>query len=127
MKWDGVPTLIALIKNNMIIKVLFERTEKIVDAPKSYPVVILFGDSYKTWKMQFEEFYRRHCDEYRPVKVWWSSSKWKAWGGLKWCNEASFQEELNREGVQSGEPNNPKPRQYSRMKFYEWPLSKLPK
>jgi hypothetical protein len=78
---------------------------------------MLFGDSYKKWYVQFEEY----CRMFKPLvilEVHVSQANWKSWGGLKWCNENEFQHELNREGMQSGEPDNPKPRQYAAMDFY---------
>ena len=89
---------------------------------------MLFGNSYKFWYEQAIEFiFRNYGDkmkgwryadvEGRVLKVEKSTSKWKGWGGLKWCDEASFQEELNREGVHRDEPDNPNPRQYSNFKF----------
>lgn len=78
---------------------------------------MLFGNSYKKWYNQFQEYAYKFWDlEVISIEV--SKSKWKEWGGLKWCNENEFQEELNREGVQSNEPNNPFARQYSEMVFY---------
>lgn len=96
--------------------------------------VVLFGNSYKHWSLQFVEYMGRNfCSRDRGwneeemlghvKKVEVSKSKWKAWGGLKWCSHESFQQELNREGVQQDEPDNPKPRQYSDMKFEEKPTS----
>ena len=89
---------------------------------------MLFGDSYKKWFIQCEEYLCNHirwwdtnvimeCNIREVLKVEKSSSKWKGWGGLKWCQSYAFQEELNREGVQAGEPDNPKPRKYSEMSF----------
>lgn len=93
----------------MIIKITF------LDAT-SKPLVMLFGDSYKTWKEQVREYL-----EYTKVlgvkNVESSQSKWIAWGGLKWCAEEDFQAELNREGCQQDEPDNPEARQYADMKF----------
>lgn len=90
---------------------------------------ILFGNSYKHWTTQMVEYtYRtyghktkgwRYEDvEGRVLEVEKSLSKWVGWGGLKWIEESIFQtEELNREGCQPGEPDNPKPRQYKDFKF----------
>lgn len=78
---------------------------------------MLFGNSYKKWTEQFREY----CYAFKPIEVLeveTSKEDWKGWGGLKWCNEDEFQEELNREGVQQNEPDNPKPRNYSKMEFY---------
>ena len=90
---------------------------------------MLFGDSYKRWQLQFEEYVRivkARGFSIIPISAWKSKSEWIGWGGLKWCEESSFQEELNREGVQDGEPDNKNPRKYSDMKFVELSLSKLP-
>lgn len=76
----------------------------------------MFGNSYKNWEEQFREY----CFTFKPIEVLeveTSSEKWKGWGGLKWCNETEFQHELNREGCQQNEPDNPKPRKYEYMRF----------
>ena len=93
----------------MIIKI------KIQDKEEKF-FTMLFGNSYKKWQTQFQEY----AIKYAPldvISVYVSRSEWKSWGGLKWCNENEFQEELNREGVQSNEPENPKPRIYADMIF----------
>jgi hypothetical protein len=90
--------------------------------------VVLTGTSYKDWVTQATEFlYRTYGSktegwrfrdiEDLDIEVERSLSKWVGWGGLKWCSEEIMQEELNREGVQQNEPDNPKPRQYSTFKF----------
>jgi hypothetical protein len=79
---------------------------------------MLFGNSYKKWFTQFEQYARMYAP-FQIIGVSISQSEWKSWGGLKWCNENEFQEELNREGVQSNEPDNPKPRKFSEMFFYQ--------
>jgi hypothetical protein len=95
---------------------------------------MLFGNSYKGWHTQMIEYVARYfCSKDRGWnkeemlghirKVEVSKAKWIGWGGLKWCSHENFQAELNREGVQQDEPDNPKPRQYSRMKFEEKPIS----
>lgn len=86
---------------------------------------MLFGDSYKKWQTQFSEYCRRFKN-LTPVRAWKCKDEWKGWGGLKWCSEDSFQQELNREGVQNNEPDNPNPRQYSEMKFWEFDPEELP-
>lgn len=78
---------------------------------------MLFGNSYKKWFVQFEQ-YARMYSPFQVLEVSIAKDEWKGWGGLKWCNEIEFQEELNREGVQEKEPDNPKPRNYSKMEFY---------
>lgn len=104
----------------MIIKVRFIDTAK---GDKEH--TMLFGDSYKKWEEQFCEYLRRF-PSLEAVRAWRCKDKWKGWGGLKWCSEESFQEELNREGVQSNEPDNPNPRQYADMKFWEFDPNDLP-
>jgi len=112
----------------MIVRVTFYEKPENVKAGHSKTFTMLFGDSYKSWETQFEEFSYWY---YTPRGEGWkvkniegkiinaekSNSKWIGWGGLKWCPEDEFQQELNREGVQDGEPDNPKPRQYRKMKF----------
>jgi hypothetical protein len=83
---------------------------------------MLFGDSYKKWNIQFNEY----CSNFKPVEILevkTSRSEWKGWGGLKWCNELSFQYELNREGCQSTEPDNTNHRIYSDMVFNSNPVA----
>lgn len=93
----------------MIVRICFSNGE-----------VMMFGDSYKPWDMQAREFLR-----YNPalkdgiILIEKSKDKWVSWGGLKWCPESSFQEYLNREGVQQHEDDNPRPRQFGDMKFTE--------
>ena len=82
--------------------------------------VMLFGNSYKPWYMQVDEYMHRCAEDLQePVKAEYSRSKWIGWGGLKWCPEDRFQYQLNREGCQDGEPDNPYPRGYSQMHFEE--------
>jgi len=92
----------------MIVKIKLESKGKIF--------TMLFGNSYKNWDEQFREY----CSIFKPsevLKVETSPEKWKGWGGLKWCNETEFQQELNREGCQQNHPNNPNPRNYKYMRF----------
>lgn len=90
--------------------------------------VMLFGDSYKKWDMQVWEYFNYaiqwydddiilQCNVLKIVNVEKCNAAWKSWGGLKWCEESSFQNELNREGAQDNEPDNPTPRQYKDMHF----------
>ncbi len=79
---------------------------------------MLFGNSYKKWFVQFEQYAFQFLP-FEIVEVSVSKEKWKGWGGLKWCNETEFQYELNREGVQAWEPDNPRPRKFSEMFFYQ--------
>lgn len=89
---------------------------------------MLFGNSYKKWYTQLNEFiyrfytpdgegWRWEYIEDKIVKVQRSRSNWIGWGGLKWCREDVFQQELNREGCQDNEPDNPTPRKFSDMVF----------
>lgn len=82
--------------------------------------VMMFGNSYKPWEMQYDEYVwmcMRNGTPLQLVKVETSHSKWVSWGGLKWCPEDRFQHQLNREGCQDNELDNPKPREYSKMNF----------
>jgi len=77
---------------------------------------MMFGNSYKNWEEQFREY----CFIFKPIDVLGvetSSEKWIGCGGLKWCNETEFQHELNREGCQQDEADNPEPRKYEYMRF----------
>lgn len=104
----------------MIIKVQFKSPDE--------EFTMLFGDSYKKWQQQYAEFVRRYTGGYEKrhelevVRVFRCNDKWKGWGGLKWCEDTSFQHELNREGCQTDDPDNPNARQYSDMKFYEFDM-----
>ncbi len=52
-------------------------------------LVMLFGDSYKTWQEQLTEY----IDLYKLdniIDVWHSDKKWISMGGLKWCSEEDF-------------------------------------
>ena len=102
----------------MIVKILFKEAD-------NTQWTMLFGNSYKTWQNQYCEYSRRYPNE-TPIKAWKSKSKWKGFGGLKWCLERDFQQELNREECQKDDPDNPNPRQYSEMKFYEFDVDDLP-
>lgn len=81
---------------------------------------MLFGNSYKPWEMQYKEYVilcKRNGTTLLLQDVETSPTEWIGWGGLKWCPEAKFQAELNREGCQQNEPDNPNPRQYQQMVF----------
>lgn len=99
----------------MIIKIKFKQNKD--------TFTMLFGNSYKQWQEQYRDFVRMFTDidgeVPEPVRYWQSKSDWKGFGGLKWCEAEHFQQELNREGVQHDEPDNPSPRQYSTMFFKE--------
>jgi len=82
--------------------------------------VMMFGDSYKPWTMQFDEYMWRV--NFKPVKFESCQDKWIGWGGLKWCSESRFQNHLNREGCQDEDENNPNPRKFEDMKFVENPI-----
>ncbi|MDQ0255461.1 hypothetical protein J2S74_002843 [Evansella vedderi] len=83
-------------------------------------LVMLFGNSYKTWEEQFKDYYLLFKDELpKPENVEVTWSKWISFGGLKWCSHENFQSQLNREGVQGDEPDNPNPRSYAEMNFFE--------
>jgi len=91
----------------MIVRVTFEND-----------LTMLFGDSYKPWTLQFDEYCWRNKKQLGEiVSVDTSAEKWISWGGLKWCADESFQAQLNREGCQSGDPDNQNPRKYDEMKF----------
>lgn len=57
---------------------------------------MLFGDSYRTWNSQLEEYCRLY--KKRPLRLEISKSSWIGYGGLKWCEEKEFQNELDEEG-----------------------------
>ena len=92
-------------------------------------IVMMFGDSYKSWRDQFREFMFQEFGkkgkgkgmksdlDHLSVTLEKSRSKWVGWGGLKWCAEQEMQNELNREGCQETDPDNPKPRQYEDFRF----------
>ncbi|MFF2531295.1 spore protein H [Brevibacillus sp. NPDC058079] len=85
--------------------------------------VVMFGNSYKPWATQLDEylFILRRDGNYPSgvLSVRVSDSPWVKWGGLKWCQESLFQYQLNREGCQDKDPDNPNPRKYSEMVFNE--------
>jgi len=91
----------------MIVKIKF-----------SEDVTMMFGESYKPWHMQFSEwFWWYKKKDINLISVETTSSKWIGWGGLKWCEETMFQDQLDREGCQEDDSDNPNPRQYNQMKF----------
>lgn len=94
------------------------------------PFTMLFGDSYKKWDTQFQEYLwmnirwwdKETCTKrelFGIVMVEVSKSSWISWGGLKWCPVESFQGELNREGCQVNDNDNASPRKYEEMFFVE--------
>lgn len=75
----------------MIVKITVKDEEK--------TWAMLFGDSYKRWSMQFEEWlYTRkfHKQQISILETAVSKSKWIQ-NGLKWCASENFQEELDKE------------------------------
>lgn len=91
----------------MIIRITFEDG-----------LVMMFGNSYNKWEWQVEEYMRiRAKFSSKLIKIETSRSKWISWGGLKWCPEDDFQHQLNREGCQINDLDNPKPRLYNSMTF----------
>ena len=112
-------------KGGMTIRLTIKRGDK--------EQVILCGNSYKYWWQQAVEFiYREYGSptegwrfqdiEDLDIEVEKSQSKWIGWGGLKWCDESLMQDELNREGCQPGEPDNPRPRKYINFNFGYYPI-----
>lgn len=93
----------------MIVRITFDNDK-----------VMLFGNSYKDWYTQFEEYYYYQKNTPQlPIKFESCKDKWVGWGGLKWSSEDSFQEQLNMEGCQDWEEKNKNPRQYTDMVFVE--------
>jgi hypothetical protein len=98
-----------------------KKKDRIVRVSFNNGYTMMFGNSYKPWEMQFEEYLlmlRNSKKDLSISNVEVSDEPWVAWGGLKWCPSESFQEQLNREGCQSDEPDNQNPRQYNLMRFY---------
>tara|TARA_R110000851_G_C12713886_1_gene527633 strand:- start:88 stop:525 length:438 start_codon:yes stop_codon:yes gene_type:complete len=90
----------------MIVKITFKDLEN-----KEF--TMLFGNSYKHWFTQFEEFINDRirwwdsndcikCDVYKITDVSKATDDWKGFGGLKWCDVSSFQDELNEEAKGKG-------------------------
>lgn len=97
------------------------KEEKIVRIQFAEDWTMLFGNSYDTWDEQLQDYLcmlkdRKQIVPIQHVSV--SDEKWVAWGGLKWCSEENFQNQLNREGCQMNDDDNPNPRQYDSMRFY---------
>lgn len=70
----------------MIVKIAFEDGS-----------TMLFGDSYKKWYTQLDEYLGKYHDKItRPKKVFFSNEKWPT-KPLKWCDEDSFQQILNED------------------------------
>ncbi|MDF9412987.1 spore protein H [Brevibacillus laterosporus] len=87
----------------------------------SYGIVMLFGNSYKPWYSQYEEYLidlkRVGMYPVEILNVTVTYSPWIKWGGLKWCTESRFQKQLNREGCQENDPDNSNPRIYADIEF----------
>lgn len=95
--------------------------DKIVRIQFSKEWVMMFGNSYESWERQFEEYLqilRQHNELTSVEQVTVSDNAWVSWGGLKWCSEEKMQHQLNREGCQANEEDNPNPRNYNEMRFY---------
>ncbi len=103
----------------------------ILDKDKK-PFIMLFGDSHQKWDVHFQDYLwyeikwwdEKKCTKreiFGIVNVESSKSRWISWGGLKWCSHESFQEELNREGCQTGDKDNSNPRRYGDMIFVDNP------
>lgn len=86
----------------MIVKITFRDLEN-----KKF--TMMFGTSYKNWFTQCEEFIQNNitwwddkniltCNISMVYSVEKSTSKWIGMGGLKWCDEENFQENLDGEG-----------------------------
>ena len=57
---------------------------------------MLFGDSYKTWDEQAQEFFHSRIKDIEAAgHAEFSKSKWIGYGGLKWCGEEYFQAALD--------------------------------
>lgn len=85
----------------MIVKIIFLDLDN-----KEF--TMLFGNSYKNWITQFEEYlYQRiswynakkimSCDIYKIINVQKATDRWIGYGGLKWCSDTTFQESLDYE------------------------------
>lgn len=94
------------------IKIVFKNSDD--DTQKQWTV--LFGDSYKPWRTQFDEYMRMFSNS-EVVSAYKSKSKWIGFGGLKWCSEKDFLEELTKEGDHTG-----KYRYYSTFEFTPFKL-----
>jgi len=57
---------------------------------------MLFGNSYRKWDDQCDEFKRAH--NLSVIGVETSDQPWISYGGLKWCHPTALQKELDREG-----------------------------
>lgn len=98
------------------------------------PWKMLFGNNpnWRNWDGELQQYFWENIkwwDETRCMKreiygigkMRVSKSRWMAWGGLKWCHPDKFQAQLDREGCQQSDPDNPRPRQFRKMKFQDAP------
>lgn len=76
--------------------------------------VYVFGDSYKSWKTQMEEFEDYGRRKIKLLELYKSANKFVQ-NGLKWCDYDHYQEELDEEAEQVGR----KPRQLSNFQWQE--------
>jgi len=58
--------------------------------------VMMFGTSYRKWWDQLGEFSRLSKCTIPTIVV--STAPWIGYGGLKWCLEEEFQNQLDQEG-----------------------------
>jgi hypothetical protein len=74
---------------------------------------MVFGDSYKTWQMQLQEFvwYLKGRERNFTIGELLISRSKFVQNGLKWCSAESFQSELDEEGAYYKR----KPRQFERF------------
>lgn len=78
-----------------------KQKDKIVRVQFDKGHVMMFGNSYKTWEMQFDEYLwllKQEGALTNVEQVTVSDSEWISFGVLKWCKEERFQHLLNREG-----------------------------
>lgn len=95
----------------MIVKVKYQDIKN-----ETLSIVMCFGNSYKKWQEQKSE-YEYINKNLKQVEIEFCKDEWIGWGGLKWCSFENLQQELNREGCQDNEPNNPNPRKVEKMIF----------
>jgi len=73
------------MKTNITVKVTFMGGHE-----------MLFGNSYRDWDDQLNEY----CSTFNhvPVRIVSSHSPWVSFGGLKWCEPSQLQQQLDDEG-----------------------------
>jgi len=59
---------------------------------------MMFGNSYRKWWDQLEE-YCRICKRGRPAAIEVANEPWIGYGGLKWCPWEDFQSQLDIEAA----------------------------